>query len=69
MAAPDSTDYRRGQLAYEGYYAASGGRSLVSGYQLPAWDELSTVIKDAWIAAALAVAEDVLADRAGDTDG
>ena len=41
-----------GQASYEGYCAKSGGVSLVSGDRLPAWDELSQDIKDAWEAAA-----------------
>lgn len=45
-----------GATAYKAYCAYSGGCSLVSGCQLPAWDDLSKQIQGAWIAAALAVA-------------
>lgn len=44
-----------GQIAYEGYCAASGGKSLISGAPLPAWDALSTAIQCAWDAAGIAV--------------
>lgn len=53
---------RFGQLAYETYCAASGGRSLVSGDQLPSWDEQKRMrpkIADAWMAVGLAVAQEV----------
>ena len=48
-------DPRYGQTAYEAYYAASDGRSLVTGVELPPWHELSEEIQQAWIAAASAV--------------
>ena len=44
-----------GQVAYEGYCASSGNKSLVSGADLPAWDNLPTGIKCAWDAAGIAV--------------
>lgn len=44
-----------GQVAYEAYVAYSDGRSLVSGDQLPTWDDQRTVIQLAWEAAARAV--------------
>lgn len=45
-----------GMVAYEAYFAQSGGKSLVSGTSLPSWDGLNEKIKQAWEAAAQAVA-------------
>lgn len=45
-------NYTRAKIAYEAYRKESRGRSLVSGDILPAFDELSEAIKDAWWAAA-----------------
>ncbi|HEY6109637.1 MAG TPA: hypothetical protein VIV56_12135 [Gemmatimonadales bacterium] len=39
------------RAAYERYLHASGGKSLVSGAELPGWDALSPEIKTAWMAA------------------
>ena len=39
------------RAAYERYLAASSGKSLVSGAELPGWDALSPEIKAAWMAA------------------
>lgn len=44
-----------GQIAYEAYCAASDGKSLISGAQLPPWSELDDAIKGAWVAAGNAV--------------
>lgn len=44
-----------GQSAYEGYFAYSSGKSLVSGTALPALDSLPVTIQEAWIAAANSV--------------
>lgn len=41
-----------GRAAYERYLHASGGKSLVSGAELPGFDALSDAIKAAWCAAA-----------------
>lgn len=40
------------RCAYERYLAAAGGKSLVSGAELPGWDDLASNIKMAWAAAA-----------------
>lgn len=37
-----------GEIAYAGYFGASGGKSLVSGASLPAWGEQFPGIRDAW---------------------
>jgi len=42
-----------GQIAYEAYREFSHGKSLISGAQLPTWDEQSPEICDAWQHAAL----------------
>lgn len=44
-----------GKVAYEAYCCKTGWKSLVSGAQLPSWDELKQEIRDAWEAAAMAV--------------
>jgi len=52
-----SKDEWAGKTAYKAYCAFSGNRSLVSGCELPVWDDLSQQIQGALIAAALAVAQ------------
>lgn len=52
------TSMRDGKMAYEAYCASSGGKSLVSGSTLPAWERLTPEIREAWHAAADAVAND-----------
>lgn len=64
MATPGDPDYRRGQLAYDTYCETVGGRAF-NGDQLPPFDQDGDGpnrdhIRAGWIAAALAVAEDVL---------
>lgn len=44
-----------GKIAYEGYCKNSGCKSLISGADLPAWDDLSESIRAAWRSAADAV--------------
>jgi hypothetical protein len=44
-----------GRRAYLGYCESSSGKSLISGQDLPSWNDLKQEIKDAWIAAADAV--------------
>lgn len=46
-----------GKIAYDRYREKAGGRSLVSDDPLPFWDDLGQPVRDAWDAAALAVAE------------
>lgn len=41
-----------GSLAYKAYCDSSGGRSLVSGERLPAWELISPAIRAAWCNAA-----------------
>lgn len=53
--SPAEPPAEAGQVAYEGYFAACGGKSLVSGAPLPTWDEQRADIRDAWLAAASAV--------------
>lgn len=54
------TDKGLGQIAYEAYCEVSGNKSLVSGCELPTWEELRNEIKVAWVAAAFAVSNEVL---------
>lgn len=46
-----------GQIAYEAYCASTGGKSLISGDQLPGWDGLKPEIRTAWEAAGERVAD------------
>jgi hypothetical protein len=50
-----------GQIAYEAYCASTNGVSPITGDVLPLWTDLlpPRVIKDAWEAAAEAVAQTV----------
>lgn len=50
----DSND-TPGKIAYNAYFRYSQGKSLVSGAQLPTFDEQKEEIKKAWEAAAEAV--------------
>lgn len=52
-----------GEAAYLGYLVGSEGRSLVSGVELPPWDQLGPEIRSAWRAAADAVAIHLAAPR------
>ena len=45
-------DQRLGQIAYEAYCTNTGGKSLVTGDDLPPWGELDLALQTAWIAAA-----------------
>lgn len=44
-----------GRVAYEGYFAKCGGKSLISGAPLPSFDAQKPEIQEAWEAAAAAV--------------
>lgn len=48
-----------GQIAYEGYCSHTGWKSLISGVTLPPWNKLDDLIKEAWVAATLAVEEKI----------
>lgn len=54
---------RYGQIAYEAYSAHTDGRSLVSGDELPAWDEVGEDVQQAWVTAAWAVLGDMFPVR------
>jgi hypothetical protein len=54
-------DERLGRICYEAYSEQAGGRSLVSGDDLPTWEMVRDEIKTCWIAAAQTVAMDVKA--------
>lgn len=57
-----------GELAYVAYCKHSGGKSLVSGADLPNWSDLSQQIKQAWVASSQAVFERVLSRLHCDAD-
>lgn len=44
-----------GEVAYNGYFLACGGKSLISGAALPGWSDQSPEIREAWRMAARAV--------------
>jgi hypothetical protein len=48
-------DPHYGSLAYMAYRDAAGGRSLVTGADLPLWEDLSEQIQEAWLSSAFAV--------------
>lgn len=56
-----------GQTNYEGYYAQSGGKSLISGDPLPAWEALKPEIQAAWEAGAEKVIKSYAENVLGDT--
>lgn len=55
-----------GQMAYEAYFRASEGKSLISGAPLPTWEQQDPRIQSAWETAAGAVVASLIAD---DDDG
>jgi hypothetical protein len=61
MSDAERTADQLGRIAYEGYSAASDGRSLVSGVELPDWPDLPEIIRYAWTLAAAEVAAAVIA--------
>ncbi len=48
-------DQTRGEVAYNAYREAAGGRSLATGDPLPDFEDLPATIRRAWQAAADAV--------------
>lgn len=52
-----------GEVAYSGYFVKCGGKSLISGSELPSWDEQSHEIRAAWQAAADAVVDRLAEDH------
>lgn len=57
-------DTNYGKIAYGAYCNATGGRSLISGAELPTWDKLDARIQNAWVEAALAVQLTVIMEQA-----
>ena len=51
--------YRLGKIAYDGYCKQTGGRLLVNGKEAPNFELLHEQVRDAWAAAAIAVALEV----------
>ncbi len=45
------------QKAYEAYCIYTGNKSLITGDQLPKWDDLKGEIKNAWHSAAKAASD------------
>lgn len=48
--------YTLAKIAYEGYCAQTGGKSLATGDDLPQWEALPVAIREAWTASVRAVA-------------
>ncbi len=48
-----------GQIAYEAYWEHSLGKSLISGADLPIWEEQRAAVRVAWEAAAEAVSTEL----------
>lgn len=48
-------DKSPGQIAYEAYCQHTNWKSLISGADLPKWDDLKEDIQEAWEAAGMAV--------------
>lgn len=44
-----------GEIAYESYREAAGGKSLATGHPIPPWDKLPVEIQVAWEVSAAAV--------------
>jgi hypothetical protein len=55
-----SEHLRFGKVGYDAYCKQTGGVSLISGDKLPEFDALKSAIKDAWAAAAQAVALEIV---------
>lgn len=45
------------KIGYEAYCTATGGKSAVTGCDLPKFEDTPQTVKDAWIAAGLAIQE------------
>lgn len=56
-------DTNYAKVAYEAYCNATGGRSLISGAELPTWEKLDARIQNAWAEAAAAVQLTVIMDQ------
>jgi hypothetical protein len=58
-----SLDLHLARLAYEAYSTRAAGKSWVNSDSLPPFHELPENLRDAWVAAANAVAEEVIRPR------
>lgn len=54
--------YRLAKIAYEAYCRQTNWKSLVTGDQLPQFEDLRQEIKDAWWVAAQAVRHEFVSD-------
>jgi hypothetical protein len=52
---PEQTTAELAQAGYEAYVTRAGGKSLISGEQLPGWVGLPAEIREAWEAATEAI--------------
>ena len=53
------SDFQLGQIAYTAYRDDTGGKSLVTGDEIPTFINLRVDLQNAWIAAAKAVREEL----------
>lgn len=54
-----------GQIAYENYCLAAGGKSLATGKRLPPWEDQTPEIQNAWNAAGAAAGEAYMSAHEG----
>ena len=53
------SDFQLGQVAYTAYRDHTGGKSLITGDEIPTFVNLRVDMQNAWIAAAQAVAKEI----------
>lgn len=53
------SDFQLGQIAYTAYRDDAGGKSLITGDEIPTFINLRVDMQNAWIAAARAVAKEL----------
>lgn len=53
----ESEERHFGRIAYEAYSHSTGGKSAITGDELPVFDETPERVQNAWMAAAKAILE------------
>lgn len=62
MDENETNEEALGKVAYEAYCDQSGGKSAITGADLPTWDNQADGVKACWMAAARAVKAQVDAE-------